>query len=122
MILFPLRGQTNWLVLLASYLLGKDIQSDTVHDPVEDAFATLEIFFKYKEIFEEAVSPCSSKTATLQDELFVYISISFFCVNLLCSVVMFLWCLYAIFVIKEKKCRVIFYYFFKRGKSTAIVS
>ena len=52
---------------LASYLLGKGIQSETVHDPVEDAFATLEIFLKHKEIFEEAVWPCSSKTATLQN-------------------------------------------------------
>ena len=52
---------------LASALLGRDIQGGAVHDPVEDAFASLEIFLKYREIFEEAVSPCSSKTATLLD-------------------------------------------------------
>ena len=52
---------------LASALLGRDIQGGAVHDPVEDAFASLEIFLNHREIFEEAVSPCSSKTATLLD-------------------------------------------------------
>ena len=52
---------------LASALLGRDIQGGAVHDPVEDAFASLEIFLNHQEIFEEAVSPCSSKTATLLD-------------------------------------------------------
>jgi DNA polymerase III epsilon subunit-like protein len=53
---------------LASSLLRRSIQSSAVHDPVEDAFASLEIFLKYRETFEEAVTPCSSKTVTLLDE------------------------------------------------------
>jgi RNA exonuclease 4 len=53
---------------LASSLLRRSIQSGDVHDPVEDAFASLEIFLKYRETFEEAVTPCSSKTVTLLDE------------------------------------------------------
>lgn len=62
------RGKSkSKLSVLTSALLGRDIQSSAVHDPVEDAFASLEIFLKYREIFEEAVSPCSSKTATLLD-------------------------------------------------------
>ena len=62
------RGKINSkLSGLASSLLGRDFQSGAVHDPVEDAFASLEIFLKYRGIFEEAVSPCSSKTATLLD-------------------------------------------------------
>ena len=52
---------------LASALLGRDVQGGAVHDPVVDAFASLEIFLNHHEIFEEAVSPCSSKTATLLD-------------------------------------------------------
>ena len=37
------RGKVN-----ASHLLSKDIQSDSMHDPAEDAFASLEIFLKHK--------------------------------------------------------------------------
>ena len=52
---------------LAPSLLGRSIQSSDVHDPVEDASASLEIFLKYREIFEEAITPWSSKTVTLLD-------------------------------------------------------
>ena len=39
------RGKINSkLAGLASHLFGKDIQSDTVHDPVEDAFASFYVY------------------------------------------------------------------------------
>ena len=40
---------------LAIGLLGQQIQRNKMHDPVEDAYAPLEIFLKHRDLFEEAV-------------------------------------------------------------------
>ena len=50
---------------LAIGLLGREIQLHSPHDPTEDAFASLEIFLKYRDLFKEAPPPCSSRTAIL---------------------------------------------------------
>ena len=49
---------------LAKGLLDQEIQRHSQHDPVEDAFASLEIFLKHRDLFEEAPPPCSSRTAS----------------------------------------------------------
>ena len=50
---------------LAIGLWGREIQLHSPHDPTEDAFASLKIFLKYRDLFKEAPPPCSSRTAIL---------------------------------------------------------
>ena len=51
------RGKkTSKLAALAHNLLGREIQTNTQHNPIEDAFATLQIFLQHRDLFEEA--PC----------------------------------------------------------------
>ena len=53
---------------LAIGLLGQEIQRNNMHDPVENAYAFLEIFLKHRDLFEEAIlPPCSYELVTLQD-------------------------------------------------------
>ena len=42
------------LSVLAQHLLGQAIQCTNVHDPEEDAFASLDLFLKYRHLFEES--------------------------------------------------------------------
>ena len=60
--------RSSKLAGLAIGLLGQEIQRNRMHDPVEDAYASLEIFLRHRDLFEQAVLPtCSYELATLQD-------------------------------------------------------
>lgn len=60
------RGKiTSKLASLAHNLLGREIQTDEHHDPVEDAFATLEIFLRHRDLFDEDPSDLGDNIATL---------------------------------------------------------
>ena len=44
------------LAALAHNLLGREIQTDTHHDPVEDAFATLQILYELHELSSSVIT------------------------------------------------------------------
>ena len=56
---------TSKLASLAKNLLGRDIQTDIHHNPIEDAFATLQIFLKHRELFVEDPPPLMDDIVTL---------------------------------------------------------
>ena len=49
--------RSSKLASLAIGLLGQEIQWNNMHDLVEDAYASLKIFLKHRDLFEQAVLP-----------------------------------------------------------------